>query len=134
MPDLLPRAERHREFMQGGVPLEYRSHRSPYPTAAKVIDEGGRLYKAHCATCHGSKGMGDGEAGNDLAPSPALLTHMIKRPRSVDGYLLWTISEGGARFGTAMPAFKEILTEQQIWQIVTYMRTGFPAFREAAQD
>jgi mono/diheme cytochrome c family protein len=59
---------------------------------------------------------------------------MIKQPRSVDEYLLWTISEGGAQFGTEMPAFKGILTEPQIWQIVTYMRTGFLDVREAGQD
>ncbi len=133
-PDLLSRAERHREFMQGGVPLEYRSRISPYPAATMFIIDGGRLYKSHCATCHGSKGLGDGEAGRDLTPPPALLAHMIKWPRSVDEYLLWTISEGGAQFGSKMPAFKETLTEQQIWQIVAYMRGGFPAVREAGQD
>jgi mono/diheme cytochrome c family protein len=120
--------------MAGGVPLEYRSRRSPYPAATKVIHDGGKLYKSHCATCHGSNGLGDGEAGKDLTPSPAFLDYMIKRPRSVDEYLLWTISEGGAQFGTEMPAFKEILIEQQIWQIVSYMRAGFPNFRETGQD
>lgn len=125
-PDLQPRAKRHHEFMQAGVPLEYRSRTSPYPAATKVIDEGGGLYRAHCAVCHGAKGLGDGEAGNDLRPSPALLAHLIERPRSVDEYLLWTISEGGAQFGTAMPAFEGTLTERQIWQIVVYMRAGFP--------
>ncbi len=134
MPVVLSRTKRHREFMAGGVPLEYRSRRSPYPTTTKVIRDGGRLYKSHCATCHGSKGLGDGEAGRDLAPSPALLAYMIKRQRSVDEYLLWTISDGGAQFGTEMPAYKEILADNQIWQIVTYMRVGFPNVREAGQD
>ena len=133
-PDLLSRAERHREFMAGGVPLEYRSRRNPYPAATKIIQDGGRLYNSHCATCHGSRGLGDGEAGRDLTPSPALLAYMIKQRRSVDEYLLWTISDGGAQFGTEMPASKEILTDQQIWQIVTYMRAGFPNVGEAGQD
>jgi mono/diheme cytochrome c family protein len=56
---------------------------------------------------------------------------MIDIPRSVDEYLLWTISEGGVQLGTEMPAFKEVLTEQQIWQIVIYMRAGFPVVEEA---
>ncbi len=134
MPVVLSRTKRHREFMEGGVPLEYRSRRSPYPAATKVIHDGGRLYKSHCATCHGSKGLGDGEAGRDLTPSPALLAYMIKRQRSVDEYLLWTISDGGAQFGTEMPAYKEILADNQIWQIVTYMRAGFPPDSEAGHD
>jgi mono/diheme cytochrome c family protein len=48
-------------------------------------------------------------------------------PDAVDEYLLWAISEGGKSFGTNMPAFKDALTEEQIWQIITYMRAGFPA-------
>jgi mono/diheme cytochrome c family protein len=134
LPGLLPRAKRHREFMQAGVPLEYRSRRSPYPAATIFIHDGGKLYESHCVSCHDPKGLGYGEAGSDLTPLPAVLAYMIKRPRSVDEYLLWTISEGGVQFGTEMPAFKEVLTERQIWQIVTYMRAGFPDGRETGQD
>ena len=70
--------------------------------------------------------MGDGEAAKALDPSPALLAYMIQMPMSVDSYMLWSISEGGEAFGTAMPAFKEVLTKDEIWKIVTYMRAGFP--------
>ena len=68
----------------------------------------------------------DGDAGLDLVPSPALLARLMDVQGTVDEYLLWTISEGGAPFGTAMPAFKNRLTEDQIWQIVAYLRAGFP--------
>lgn len=129
--DLASRVKRHREFMEAGVPVEYRGRTSPYPAANKVIDDGRRLYKAHCVSCHGARGLGDGKAGLDLTPSPALLAYLVERPRAVDEYLLWSISEGGAQFGTAMPAFKGVLTESQIWQIVTYMRAGFPAVDES---
>jgi mono/diheme cytochrome c family protein len=40
--------------------------------------------------------------------------------------MVWTISEGGALFGTDMPAFKNTLSRDDIWRIVTYMRAGFP--------
>lgn len=133
-PDYLSRAKRHREFIQGGVPLEYRSRKSPYPAATAVILDGGRLFKSHCATCHGSTGLGDGVARRDLTPPPAFLAFLIDRPRSVDEYLLWTISEGGVQFGTEMPAYKEMLAERQIWQIVNYMRAGFPDVEEAGQN
>jgi mono/diheme cytochrome c family protein len=132
-PDPFSPTARHREFIQAGVPLEYRFRKNPYPAAAKFIHDGGRLYQLHCATCHGSKGLGDGEAGRDLRPLPAFLANTIKRRRSVDGYFLWTISDGGAQFGTAMPEYKKILTDQQIWQIVVYIRAGFPV-SEVGQD
>ncbi len=133
-PELLSRAARHREFMEAGVPVEYRSRISPYPAATMVIRDGARLYQAYCATCHGAAGLGDGNAGRDLTPSPALLAYLIKRQRSVDEYLLWTISDGGAQFGTEMPAYKDILADREIWQIVTYMRAGFPNAGAAGQD
>jgi mono/diheme cytochrome c family protein len=132
--DYLSRAKRHHEFMQGGAPLEYRSSTSPYPATTRIILDGGRLYKSHCAICHGSKGLGDGEASRDLTPPPAFLAYLIDRPRSADKYLLWTISEGGVQFGTEMPAYKEVLTERQIWQIVIYMRADFPNIEEAGQS
>ena len=128
------RAERHRVFLQEGVPLEYRSRRSPYPAATMVIRDGEDLYRQHCAACHGVNGQGDGEAGKDLTPPPALLAQLIKRRRSIDEYLLWTISEGGKRFGSDMPAFKATLDDNEIWQIVTYMRSGFLPLGEAGRD
>ena len=70
--------------------------------------------------------MGDGEVAKSLSPSLALLAHMIQMPMSVDEYMLWSISDGGAAFGTAMPAYKDVLTKNEIWKIVTYMRAGFP--------
>jgi mono/diheme cytochrome c family protein len=51
---------------------------------------------------------------------------MISMPMAVDEYLLWTISEGGKPFGTAMPTFKDTLTKEQIWKVIAFMRAGFP--------
>jgi hypothetical protein len=64
--------------------------------------------------------------GKALSPSPALLAYMITKPIAVDEYLLWSISEGGKQFGSAMPSFKETLPREDIWKIITYMRAGFP--------
>ncbi len=128
------RSQRHREFIQGGVPVEYRNRFSPYPATSKFVGDGGAVYAAHCAACHGANGMGDGDAGNDLRPSPALLAFMIERPQAIDGYLLWSIAEGGAAFGSAMPAFKDKLDEPEIWQTIIYMRAGFPALPAATRQ
>ncbi len=120
------RMARHRSFMQSGIPSEYRGQINPLKRSAEVINEGAELYQQHCAGCHGPKGMGDGEAGKALNPSPALLAYMIQMPMSADEYLMWTVSEGGAQFGTAMPAYKEALPKESIWKIIAYMRAGFP--------
>ena len=125
-PRVRPNAARHVEFIQAGVPVEYRSQRSPFANAPKVITEGGRLYRANCAACHGQKGRGDGDAGLDLLPSPALLSELMEEQGSVDEYLMWSIAEGGEPFGTAMPAYKDRLSENDIWRIIAYLRAGFP--------
>lgn len=131
-PGMSHRMARHWAFMHQGIPAEYRGARNPHSPDAATIGAGRTLYEANCASCHGATGMGDGEAAKALNPSPALLAYMIQMPMSVDEYMLWTISDGGAAFGTDMPAFKDVLSKDEIWKIVTYMRAGFPA--EQAQQ
>ena len=125
--DQTHRMQRHWTFMHQSIPAEYRGQRNPFTQTAEVIREGGALYAKQCAACHGSTGLGDGEAGKSLSPSPALLAHLVQMPMAVDEYLFWSVSEGGRQFGSAMPAFKGTLTADQIWKVVAYMRAGFPA-------
>ena len=120
------RLTRHDTFLRDGVPAAYQGARDPFAKTPDVIGQGGAIYAARCADCHDASGMGHGDAGLALYPSPALLADLIRMPQAVDEYLLWAISEGGAPFGTKMPAFKDVLTRDQIWQVVTYMRAGFP--------
>ena len=129
-PEVQARMQRHRTFMHEGIPAKYQGARSTTEATAVNLATGGQLYHTHCASCHGTDGMGDGEAAKGLSPSPALLAHMIQMPMSVDSYLLWTISEGGQAFKTAMPAFKNKLSQDEIWKIVAYMRAGFPPVRK----
>lgn len=126
-PGMQQRMARHWTFMHQGIPTAYSGVRNPLSPDGKTISEGRALYQENCTSCHGATGMGDGEVANSLNPSPALLAYMIQMPMAVDEYMLWTVSEGGEAFGTAMPAFKEALTEDEIWKIVTFMRAGFPA-------
>jgi mono/diheme cytochrome c family protein len=125
-PTMTARMLRHSEFLNFGVPKPYEDAQSTVTPDSKVIDEGRALYLKNCGACHGPDGLGDGDAGQSLSPSPAVLAFMITRPIAVDRYLLWSISEGGAQFGSQMPAFKKKLTQQEIWDIVAYMRAGFP--------
>lgn len=120
------RMERHWRFMHQGIPNAYRYVRNPLSATEDVVRAGGKLYADNCSSCHGPRGMGGGEAGKSLNPSPALLAHLIQMPMAVDSYLMWSISEGGVEFKTGMPAFNGVISEQEIWKITTYMRSGFP--------
>jgi len=127
------RMTRHETFIEDGVPPAYRGESNPMTRTPATIERGRALYAENCAPCHDPAGMGHGDAGLALYPSPALLAQLIRMPGTVDEYLLWAISEGGEPFGTAMPAFKDVLSREQIWQIVSYMRAGFPS-AEAPQS
>ena len=118
---------RHSLFVQFGVPAEYAGAVSSIASPSKDdIAAGRRVYAANCASCHGKDGMGGGEGGKALSPSPALLAYMITRPVTVDEYLLWAISDGGAQFESEMPSFKTALKRDEIWRVIAYMRAGFP--------
>jgi mono/diheme cytochrome c family protein len=120
------RMERHWTYMNERIPPPYRGRMNPLETTPATIAAGADVYAEHCAKCHGERGFGDGDAGRALDPSPALLSFMIRMPMAVDEYLLWSISEGGLPFGSDMPAFRDRLGEEEIWQVIAYMRAGFP--------
>ena len=125
-PGMRARLLRHTTYMQYGVQKEYQGARSTVGSTSEVTAAGGELYAQHCASCHGKNGLGDGDVSASLVPSPALLAFMVQKPSSVDEYLLWSISEGGKDFDTNMPAFRNVLSRDDIWKIVAYMRAGFP--------
>ena len=118
---------RHWHYMLRGVPDAYADARSSAPRTLDTLRKGGALYARHCARCHGASGYGVQDDRQSLLPSPALLAFLIQKPIAVDEYLLWSISEGGAAFDSPMPAFRDVLSREEIWQIVAYMRAGFPS-------
>lgn len=125
-PDQRGRLVRHRTYMIEGVPQDYQGVASPIERSQKAITAGAALYAKHCVACHGNKGRGGGNAGLTLKPSPALKTYISRRPWAADEYLFWSVAEGGMEFGSGMPAFREQLTRREMWQIIAYMRAGFP--------
>jgi len=125
-PGMQMRMVRHWTFMHKGVPETYRDAHNPTSPTPETIDVGRALYQVHCQACHGATGRGDGNVANALNPSPALLAYLIQMPMTVDSYLLWSVAEGGAAFGTEMPAFRDALSRDDIWKIITFLRAGFP--------
>lgn len=115
---------RHHQGMMVGVPEPYRDMRNPLSASDEMVVEGGQLFQANCAVCHGKLGYGNGPAAEKLSPRPSNLNAFMKmRMMARDNYLFWTISEGGKRFNTAMPAFKDSLSEKDRWKIIRFLRT-----------
>ena len=79
--------------------------------------EGKMLFTEKCVSCHGCSGDGQGPYARHTLTRPANLNERI---RNYPGayYHFWRVSEGVS--GTAMPAWKLSLTEDQRWKIITY--------------
>ena len=99
------------------VPAEYAGLTNPL--GAEAADPGAEVFRTNCATCHGSQGRGDGPAGQSLVPKPRNLAHI--QAAAGDDFLFWRIREG--KPGTSMVAWKGILTDEQIWQTISFIRT-----------
>ncbi len=105
------------------VPAPYQGKTNPFAGDTAAAEAGKAIYETNCASCHGPTGQGDGPAGQALDPKPSNLAQ--KGGELGDDFLFWRISEGGAMapFNSAMPAWKGVLSEEQIWQVITYIRT-----------
>jgi mono/diheme cytochrome c family protein len=104
-------------------PAEYAGKTNPMANDQAAAEAGKQIFDTNCYTCHGTDAKGDGPAAASLDPKPADLADL--QSRFSDAYLFWRISEGGAMppFNSQMPSWKGTLSEEQIWQVITYLRT-----------
>lgn len=92
---------------------------NPIPADETSLARGKALYQAHCLSCHGPDGRGDGPAAASLPAPPADLT--VHAPAHTDGELFRFIANGLR--GTPMPAFKGTLSREDIWHLVNYIKS-----------
>ena len=108
---------------RNGVPLDVTNIRNPVPPDERSLANGARVYAENCEACHGETGRGDGPAGLRLVPRPADLRQHAVPGVHTDGALFFWVSYGYP--GSAMPAFKDTLTEQERWDVINYIRSTF---------
>jgi mono/diheme cytochrome c family protein len=116
-------SEAMRSAHMSPIPDGYTDLVSPVSAETDALERGAEVYTTFCAVCHGDGGMGDGPASVTLDP-PVAPVAQSSRMMS-DAYFFWRISEGGQGdpLTSAMPAWKASLNEQQIWDVITYMRS-----------
>lgn len=76
-------------------------------------------YKENCLSCHGARDVKASEFAKGLNPGPPMLD-MKDVQEMTDGQLFWVVSNGIR--STGMPAFSPTHTEEEIWQIVSFVR------------
>ena len=97
-----------------------RSAVNPLPASPENIERGRRAFAGYCLVCHGFDGQNTGVPFADrMSPPVPLLTSPAVQAYT-DGQFKWVIENG--IFPSGMPASKGILSEEEIWEIVTYIR------------
>ena len=89
---------------------------NPVSPDAGSIERGKVLFIKYCASCHGTGGKGDGPVAARLPVETPDLTRIAGVLK--DGDLAWKIATGRS----PMPKWGDKLTEEQIWDIVNFIR------------
>ena len=101
------------------VPDNYKNMKNPVPANADAIAEGKSLYTTHCKSCHGTKGLGDGNKAAQLKTEPGDFSTAEFQGQS-DGALFYKTSEG--RYDICNFK-KKIPDADERWRGVHYKRT-----------
>ncbi len=105
------------------APASFANKTNPYAGNADAIAKGKLEYTNNCLSCHGTSAGGNGPAASALTPKPTNLVTALKDV--TPGYFFWRTSDGGGMepFKSSMPAFKGILSEEKMWQIISYIQS-----------
>ena len=101
------------------VPAKYKKMKNPTTADVATNKIGKKLYKKHCASCHGKKGLGDGKKADELEGEMPDITTKEYKAQS-DGVKYYQSFIGRDE----MPNFeKKIPDEEDRWLIINYMET-----------
>ncbi len=102
-----------------------RGDANPLPDTQEVAARGRETFSRLCAACHGLDGQRTGVpfAAAMSPPVPSLASHEVQSYR--DGQLHRVI-EGGL-WPSGMPAARGLLHDEEIWEVVRYLRHLPPA-------
>jgi len=99
------------------APGSEKAKKNPLPTDKRTAEQGEKVAKVNCISCHGDKGKGNGPAAIALNPKPADWTSKRVQVES-DGEIFWKITNGRG----PMPPWRH-LPENDRWAVVRYIRT-----------
>lgn len=92
-------------------------------------ENGKKIYEKRCVWCHGAKGAGEGPAAGRINPAPRDFTSGMYKIKTTpfdeigptDADIFRMISEGMP--DSSMPPWKDILSEQDRWDLVVYLKS-----------
>ncbi len=106
------------------VPDDQKAVTAPFKFTPEMQKQGEQLYLKNCQACHGLMGK---DNWVKLTPPPGDLAKE-KCQSQTDGELFYRITAGKA----PMPEFRNILTDDDRWWIVSYIRSYNPKYVQPA--
>jgi len=100
---------------------------NPMPATDENLIAGAKLYRQMCSRCHGVTGESDHTYGQSFYPPAPQLP--LTRTLYTDNEMFWIVKHGIRN--TAMLAWGNLLSDDEIWQIVTLIRK-FDSLPESA--
>jgi mono/diheme cytochrome c family protein len=100
------------------VPANFKTMKNPVAVGEASTKAGQALYTKNCASCHGKAGLGDGVKARSLKDFPGDFSKAEYQNQS-DGDQFYKTKFGRAE----MPKYDGKLADNDIWNIVNYMRT-----------
>jgi len=111
-----------------GKEFSLESIKNPFSSDPETIKEGGITYIKNCLLCHGDLLDGKGLFGESFIPAPASFIQKNSVIFKTPAYAFWRIMKGGKglpeRFkpwNSAMPAWEEVLSEEEVWKTILYI-------------
>ncbi len=103
------------------LPPDAEQKKSPLTVDAKVLAQGKSIFKNKCQKCHGPGGRGDGPDADPEHQENMDLTRASRASKNPEGVMFYKVTNG--RKKPKMQAFKDQLTEEQIWAVVAYAQS-----------
>ena len=100
------------------VPAEYKTMKNPVVNGDASNKAGMVLYTKMCASCHGKTGLGDGVKARMLKDFPGDFSG-AEYQNQADGEHFYKTKFGRGE----MPKYEGKATDEDIWNMVNYMRT-----------
>jgi mono/diheme cytochrome c family protein len=91
---------------------------NPLSTSDAVLQHGRDLARVNCSACHGADGHGDGAVASYFSPVKPVDFRSDRVHSRTDGQLFWIVANGLGN----MPAFRNLLSEQDLWTVVLFVR------------
>ncbi len=98
------------------------------PADVAMVTRGEQVYTTMCLSCHGAELRGDGPASVGMEPPPADFSQQHTMVHAEEDLLYWL--RNGIQ-GSAMPAFGDTLSDQEMLEVLSYIQNRQQDFGQA---